>query len=85
LGNKHTIIYVIYIHLFVLAGNKNLSETTKLGEALYEGKICPFSSKVVSIMKKESISDTDRMRMSYLKNEPPYEFIGEVIFKINIV
>ena len=31
---------------------------------------------------------TDRMRMFYrikLKNEPSYEFIGEVILKINIV
>jgi hypothetical protein len=32
------------------------------------------------------ISDTDRMRMlSYLKNDLSYEFIGEVILKINIV
>jgi hypothetical protein len=35
------------------------------------------------------ISDKDRMQMFYLllklKNDPSYEFIGEVILKINIV
>jgi hypothetical protein len=33
------------------------------------------------------ISDTDRMRifLSYLKNDPSYEFIGKVILKINTV
>jgi hypothetical protein len=33
------------------------------------------------------ISDKGRMRMflSYLKNDPSYEYIGEVILKINFV
>jgi hypothetical protein len=34
-------------------------------------------------MNSQSVSDVNVL--SYLKNDPSYEFIGEVILKINIV
>jgi hypothetical protein len=40
-------------------------------------------------MSSQSVSDiqtrADANVLSYLKNDPSYEFIGEVILKINIV